>query len=149
MTQEEREQSLDDPTLIKQRIDDYEMPSLLIKILKSIQKNQVVQLTTTQVDKLRTNFPSDFLDQYAVFPEAANVPIKLTVALFGIQNTRYFYKFSVAQKLANVERIKATAGRFFKSGNLKKAARIYQRINGWYNFGDAANNYLKEDESCE
>jgi hypothetical protein len=62
MTTDEREESLLDPTLLKQRIDDYEMPSMLIKILKSLQKNQVVQMTTEQVGKLRTNFASDFLD---------------------------------------------------------------------------------------
>jgi hypothetical protein len=47
--------------------------------------------------------------------------------------------------LANVQRIKTTAGRFFKVQNYRKASKIYQRINGWYNFGDAANNYAKED----
>jgi hypothetical protein len=39
MENEQREESLLDPTLLKARIDDYEMPSLLIKVLKSIQKN--------------------------------------------------------------------------------------------------------------
>jgi hypothetical protein len=51
----------------------------------------------------------------------------------------------VAEKLEVVEQNKYTAGRFFKANNLRKAAKIYQRINGWYNFGDATNNYLKED----
>jgi hypothetical protein len=48
-----------------------------------------------------------------------------------------------------VNRLKATAGRFFKAGNYRKASKIYQRINGWYNFGDAANNYMKEDADSE
>jgi hypothetical protein len=41
------------------------------------------------------------------------------------------------------------AGHFFKAGNYQKAAKLYQRINGYYNFGDAANNYQKEDDSTE
>jgi hypothetical protein len=28
---------------------------------------------------------------------------------------------------------------------LAKAAKIYQKINGYYNFGDVANNYTKEE----
>jgi hypothetical protein len=28
---------------------------------------------------------------------------------------------------------------------LSKAAKIYQKINGYYNFGDVANNYTKEE----
>jgi len=75
--------------------------------------------------------------------------VKITAALFGIGNTKYFYKYSVAEKLATVERLKAIAGDFFKMPNLKKAAKVYQRINGWFNFGDAGNNYLKEDAESQ
>lgn len=32
-------------------------------------------------------------------------------------------------------------------GNFKKAADLYQKINGYYNFGDSTNNYAKEDEN--
>ena len=48
-----------------------------------------------------------------------------------------------------MQRLKGIAGEFFKRGNLAKAAKLYQKINGYFNFGDVANNYLKEDESCE
>lgn len=46
-------------------------------------------------------------------------------------------------------RLKTTAGEFFKLGNLKKAAKVYQKINGYYNFGDVANNFSREDENTE
>lgn len=48
--------------------------------------------------------------------------------------------------------MKETATKFFKSNlenRYKKAADIYQKINGYYNFGDATNNYAKEDESSQ
>jgi len=38
------------------------------------------------------------------------------------------------------------AGDFFKLGKYAKAAKIYQKVNGYYNFGDVANNFQKEDE---
>lgn len=47
-------------------------------------------------------------------------------------------------KLTYIEKLKSTAGAFFKANNLVKAAKIYQKINGYYNFGDVANNYSKE-----
>lgn len=72
--------------------------------------------------------------------------VVLTVSLFSISNTRYFYKLCVDDKLAYVHRLKAVAGEFFKQGNFAKSAKVYQKINGWYNFGDAANNYLKEED---
>ena len=46
-------------------------------------------------------------------------------------------------------KLKATAGEFFKTGNSKKAAKIYQKLNGYFNFGDVVNNYSKEDEQSE
>jgi hypothetical protein len=51
----------------------------------------------------------------------------------------------VQDKLKHVQRLKETATNFFKSQNisnsLKKAADIYQKINGYYNFGDSSNNF--------
>lgn len=56
---------------------------------------------------------------------------------------------SVADKLARIQHLKTVAGNFFKIGNFKKAGKLYQKINGYYNFGDSTNNYLKEDENSE
>ena len=145
LTPEQRVEHLKDESLLKLRLDNYQMPSLLQKFIKSLKKNMVATMTTTRIkDKLHTNFKSDFLDQYTAFKEGDTV--KFTVSLFGIQNTSYFYKLSIAEKLAYVTRLKATAGEFFKAGNCKKAAKIYQKINGYYNFGDTGNNWKKEDE---
>ena len=112
-----------------------------------MKKNQVAVLTTTRIDKLHTNFPSEFLDQYKAFK--AGDTVVFTVSLFGIENTSYFYKLNIADKLAYIRRLKDTAGRFFKAQNYKKAAKIYQKINGYYNFGDTGNNFQKEDVDSE
>jgi hypothetical protein len=55
----------------------------------------------------------------------------------------------IAKKLNRNMTLKNTAGEFFKAGNFKKAAKIYQKINGYYNFGDVDNNNAKEDEETE
>ena len=115
------------------------MPSTLQKMIKSMKKNQVAVLTTKRIDRLQTNFPSSFLDQYKAFKDG-DIAI-FTVSLFGIENTSYFYKLLIADRLAYVRRLKETAGKFFKAGNFKKAAKIYQKINGYYNFGDTGNNF--------
>lgn len=67
------------------------------------------------------------------------------MSLFGIENTSYFYKLLIADKLAYIRRLKTVAGKFFKVNNFKKAAKVYQKINGYFNFGDTANNFSKED----
>jgi hypothetical protein len=75
--------------------------------------------------------------------------VSFTVSLFGIENTSYFYKLTIANKLVYVRRLKETAGKFFKIQNFKKAAKIYQKINGYFNFGDTANNFMKEDTQSD
>jgi len=100
-------------------------------------------MTTTKIEKLHKNFPSEFLDQYKAFKEGDTV--KFTVSLYTVANTSYFYKLTIADKLKYIERLKGKAGDFFKQGNLVKASKIYQKVNGYYNFGDVTNNYTKEE----
>ena len=47
-------------------LDSYELPSLMIKIIKSMKKSGVVEVTTIRVEKMRSNFPNEALgfDQY-------------------------------------------------------------------------------------
>ena len=52
--------------LVRTVLDSYELPSLLIKVIKSMKKSGVVEVTTTRMDKIRTNFPNESIgfDQY-------------------------------------------------------------------------------------
>ena len=122
----------------------------MIKIIKSMKKNGVVEVTTSRTDKLLSNFASEFLDQHAVIKQDDKVMFRIT--LLDSSYPLYFYKMLVKEKLEHVLRLKQTATNFFKSSfpnNYKKAADLYQKINGYFNFGDATNNYAKEDETSE
>ena len=148
MTPDQRLELLQDPSLITLKLDEYKLPSLLQKLFKSMKKNMCVTMTTTKVkEKLHTNFTSDFLNQYEAFADGDTV--KFTVTLFGIENTSYFYKHPATIKLETLLKLKGKAGEFFKLANYKKAAKIYQKVNGYFNFGDVANNFLREDDSTE
>lgn len=132
------------------RLDSYELPSLLIKIIKTMKKNGVTEIVTTRIDKLQTNFKNDQLglDPFRDFKDGDKVTIR--VSLLDCSYPQYFYKLLVKQKLEHIQYLKANACRFFKSSlpnGFKKAADLYQKINGYYNFGDSTNNYAKEDEN--
>ncbi len=71
------------------------------------------------------------------------------MALVWISKDEYFYQQNVAKKLERIQHLKGIAGQFFKAGNFEKAGRVYQKINGYFNFGDSTNNYQKEDETSE
>lgn len=68
------------------------------------------------------------------------------MSLLDCDHPSYFYKLFVKEKLEYILRLKATATMFFRCQNYKKAADIYQKINGYFNFGDSTNNYAKEDD---
>ena len=79
--------------------------------------------------------------------------VTIVLSILHSSHPIYFYKMKVKDKLEHVKTLKATATKFFKAteiaNNYKKAADLYQKINGYYNFGDSTNNYAKEDESTE
>lgn len=115
-----------------------------------MKKNGLTEVTTTRMDKLHTNFKCEQigLDQFTAFKEGDKVTFR--ILLLDCTYPQYFYKLKVAQKLEHVQYLKQLAGKFFKSSlpnNFKKAADLYQKINGYYNFGDSTNNFAKEDEN--
>ena len=123
MSDEQRKEFLSDPSILTLRIDDYQLPPLVIKLIKSLKKNSKAIMQTTNIEKLHKNFASSFLDQYTAFKQGDTV--KFTVSLYSIANIHYFYKLKVEDKLAYAEKLKGKAGDFFKQGNLQKAAKIY------------------------
>ena len=106
----------------------------------------VIMVTTKLTDELHTNFTSDCLNQYEAFKDGDIV--KIIATLFRIEHV-VLLENPVASKLKILSRIKVTAGEFYKRGNQVKAVKIYRKIHGYFNFGDAANNSLREDEASE
>lgn len=99
---------------------------MIIKIIKSIKKNGVIECTSTCTEKLLTNFSNDCFDQYKSIKEGDSV--KFTITLLDSTHPEYFYKMKVADKLDHIKRLKETAARFFKSSlsnKYKKAADLY------------------------
>ena len=96
-----------------------------------MKKSGVVDVTTTRLDKWQTNFANEAigLDQYKDFAEGDSIRFRVT--LLDSVHPPYFYKLTVAEKLAHVLRLKATATRFFKAdpkqqpNHLKKAGDLY------------------------
>lgn len=50
-------------------LDQYDLPSILIKAIKSMKKMEYCEFITTKIDKLLTNFSNAQLDQYQLFSE--------------------------------------------------------------------------------
>ena len=61
------------------KLDAYTLPSLVRKVIKSMKKNEVCELITTKVDKLRNNFANEHFDQYKAFKDGDKVSILMTL----------------------------------------------------------------------
>ena len=60
LTTEERVQYIEKAEgLFTVRLDTYTLPSLLIKILKSMKKNGAIEIKTSRIEKLKTNFANE------------------------------------------------------------------------------------------
>ena len=105
--------------------------------------NEVCEIITTKLDKLHSNFSWHLLDQYTAIKEGDKVSFLMT--LVTTIDDPYFYQMGVLAKLQKVNHMKTIAGQFFKIANFKKAAKIYSKINSYFQFGDAKNNYRGEN----
>ena len=113
MSKEQRKALLEGSSLFTYKINSYTLPSLFNKVIKSLKKNSVVEVTSTNIAKLRSNLKSEWFDQYS-FKDGDT--IKFTLTLLDAKHTKYFYRNSAAEKLSAIERLKAIAGEFFKLG---------------------------------
>jgi len=70
-----------DKELFTVRLDEYELPSLLIKVIKTMKKNGVTSIATTRIDKIITNFPNDKigLNQFTQFKEGDKVEVVISL----------------------------------------------------------------------
>jgi len=62
MSDEARKEFTANPEILTHRIDEYTLPSILNKLIKSCKKNVKVEMTTTKIDKIHKNFPSAMFD---------------------------------------------------------------------------------------
>lgn len=111
-------------------------------------RDEIGQVVTNRVDKMTNNFSSGFIKKEWFDQEVPN-DIKVIIHLEDFDKPETFYKLPVEDKLKRIQTFKKIATDFFKAEQFKKACKMYQKINGYYNFGDANNNFLKEDETSE
>lgn len=70
-------------------LDQYTLPKVIRKAVRSMKKREICELKTDQVSKLCTNFPNQVFDQYKLFKEGDKVSVHL--ALVWISKDEYFY----------------------------------------------------------
>ena len=89
-TEEQKQAIANDESLYTFTLDRYNLPSLLIKVLKSMKKNEVCEfIATSHYEKLRSNFTNDLFDQHKLFKDGDKV--SFLICLVNIDKDFYFY----------------------------------------------------------
>lgn len=127
-------------------LHEYTLPSLISKVIKTMYRDEIGKIDTNRVDKLTNNFSSGFIKK-EWFKDDIENKISIWIHLVDFDHPEAFYKLPIEDKLKRIQAFKKVATDFFKANEFKKACKMYQKINGYYNFGDANNNFLKEDEN--
>ncbi|CAI2361261.1 unnamed protein product [Moneuplotes crassus] len=131
---------------------EYTLPSLIGKVVKTMYKDEISEIKTNRVDKLTNNFSDKLIDK-SWFDKNKEYEIVITIHLLDFDQPEAFFKLPIKQKVERLLDFKRIATDFFKAtklkNHIKKACKMYQKINGYFNFGDANNNFLKEDEESE
>ncbi len=70
-------------------LDQYTLPKVIRKVVRSMKKGEICEVKTDQVSKLCTNFPNEVFDQYKLFKEGDKVSIHMGVV--WISKDEYFY----------------------------------------------------------
>lgn len=70
------------PELYEFQLDQYTLPSMMIKIIKTMKKQEVAELIVSgdRIEKLRNNFPNKYFDQGKVFKSGDKVSIVMGLA---------------------------------------------------------------------
>lgn len=85
----------EDSSIFKIRLDSYSLPSLIPKVMKTMKKNGITEITTTRIEKLHSNFVNEEigLDQFKSFKEGDTVVFRIT--LLDCTYPSYFYRLLV------------------------------------------------------
>lgn len=115
-------------------------------MLTSMKRGEVSELDSTKLIKARNNFEDEIIALQSKVGEESK-DVRLTVELIDYtRNLPSMYRLKLNKKKERIERLKTIAAKFFKAGNVKRSCKLYQKINGYFNFGDISNNFQKEDE---
>lgn len=135
-------------------LEEFEMPAVLKRVLKQTKLNEVVQIESKNLMKLVDHLP----DKHQVFEHSKLSNFKHSVLfklkLVEIVQKPHLFKVVISEKVDRLKFLAAVAQRYIELepvsvalglNHLKKAEKMYLRIQRYYRNKDAMNNFLEED----
>ena len=136
----------------KYDLEEYFLPPMVRKILKTTKPAEVFQVRCSSRAKLNKVVPY-FDDPQGIFTKeilsSFEKDVVYTICLVAFEQKDYVFKVPIADKLARLSGIKALANDFMKAGLPRKALKCYNKVHMYFRTKDAKNNFQKEDDTTE
>ena len=94
--------------------DEYAIPSVVSRILKTTKLKEVVQVRTTRKDKLDSHFDEETKCFKKELLTSFQKECVITFALIGFQQKDYIFKLPIAEKVDRFSHLKMIGTKFFK-----------------------------------
>jgi len=136
------------PEILKYKLNEYKLPPLFTKILKEMFCEEIIELNISLKNdiiksKLVPYFNNDpIFTKKLFFNTETNKDYENMIIFIYMRNTEKslpFAELNFKNKSEKILQLKEIASNLFKMGYIKKAAKLYQKINAWLSFGDYEN----------
>lgn len=137
---------------LKYDLEEFEMPAVLRRVLKQTKLNEVVLIESKKLVKLVDHLT----DKHQVFTHSKLKDFKdkvtIKVKLLEIEQKPHLFKVVINEKVDRLRFLAGVAQRYLEMepvsnqvNQLKKAEKMFLRIQRYYRNKDAMNNFLEED----
>jgi len=139
---EEEDSMITTEEVLKYRLNEYKLPPIFTRNLKEMSIREVIEIETTKINKMIPYFPDSVFNAELV-KDAKKV--RVFIHLVSAETFSTLATLKLTEKQERILGLKENATKLFKAGHVKKACKIYQKINSYFNLGDITN--LAEGES--
>ncbi len=125
----------------KYDLEEYYLPTVIRKILKTTKPTEVVQVRSNRRDKIIPYFqdPNGIFSQELL--NSFEKEVVFTFCLVAFEQKDYIFKIPQAEKITRLQFLKQIATDFFKMNRLKKALKCYNKVHMYFRTKDAKNNF--------
>lgn len=134
-------------------MEEYRIPSVVRKILKTTKMYEIVEVKCKNKAKLVDHLPDTFDEKKGggVFKhewfEEFKDEVIITFSIINHEQKEYLFKVPIKEKIERVTFLKNISAQCFKAGKFKKAEKIYMKIQQLFKVKDAKRNFLEEEET--
>lgn len=120
-------------------LDEFSISKPLKRALKLIKKLEVAEMRILNTKHL--TYGQDYEEVKKAYPNLENVKLKYIIEVYNFSEGKNSFTMTIDEKIFHAKRKREIALLKLKEGNVKKALKIFENINSFFDIGD----FLEKD----